>query len=65
VAPVLALTAIAGLLLWSKLKMVANLPRTAYAEPRLTTQGDGEEPADRSSEGETPSDRDAPAPMAR
>jgi hypothetical protein len=30
---ILALSAVAGLLLWAKLRLVANIPRSVYADP--------------------------------
>lgn len=36
VAFMLALGALAGVLLWAKLRLVSNMPRSVYAQPRQT-----------------------------
>ena len=53
---VLAVVALAGLLIWTKLRLVSDLPRSAYAVPNLIDAGEGEgEPRSvGASEGEPP-----------
>ncbi|MCC6427034.1 MAG: hypothetical protein IT435_09465 [Phycisphaerales bacterium] len=33
-ALILAMVALAGVLLWAKLRLVSNMPRSVYAEPK-------------------------------
>lgn len=33
-----AMAAVAGLLIWSKLRLVSDIPRSAYADPKPTTE---------------------------
>lgn len=37
----LALGAVAGILLWAKLRLVSNMPRSVYAEPKQVDGADG------------------------
>ncbi len=44
-AAVLGLGVFAGLLMWSRLKIVTDTPRSAYAEPRAVEPAAGDTPA--------------------
>jgi len=65
---VLVCGSLAGLLIWSKLRLVSDLPRSAYADPKRQTvpddDGAGSDQADEPG-GDAPASEKTPAPGVR
>lgn len=53
---------LAGLLIWSKLRLVSDLPRSAYADPKRQTPGDE---TGANSDQDAPNDEGAQSPESR